>query len=856
MILNWSRLKYICLGILVTLLTVLQVDKSIHLGQQPVVAAVTVESNLNRSPTALVQEGKERYQLGQFTEAIALWQQAAEVFAKNSDFPNQAAVLSNLALAHQQLGQWQQGNESISQSLNLLKGKNGEMLAQALNIQGSLQLAQGETEQALTTWEQATNVYQKLGNQVGVNQSLLNQTQALRVLGLYARARKTLEQINQNLKDQPDSLLKVVSLLNLGDTLRVVGKLDTSVEILQQSQAIAQKLKSQPHISVASLSLGNTAAAQQQPEEAIKYYQQAIDTATSPNTKLQAQLNQLRLFADTKKAAEFQALLPQIQPQIENLPPSRTSIYARVNFVQSLQKAQQKRQIAAPILATAIQQAKSIGDLRAESYALGYLGELYEQNQQWNEAQKLTEQALILAQSSNAAEISYLWQWQLGRVSQATGKPEVAIDAYNQAVKTLANLRKDLVSGNADIQYSFQESIEPIYRELVGLLLEPQKTKKIKNATDINQKNLQKALDLIESLKVAELDNYFGEDCLINQTAKIDQVDKTAAIIYPIILRDRLEIIVSLSNQPLRHYTTNISAIELEKIIREMRSSLRPSLGQKQRQAIAQKAYNLIIQPIDADLANSGIKTLVFVLDGSMKNIPMAALYDGKQYLVEKYSLAQTPGLKLLAPKPIQQKQLKILIGGITESRQGFSALPGVEVEIQGIKSEIPTEVLFNETFTSKDFQRLMRGTPFPVVHLATHGEFSSNADNTFILTWDNRLNVKELGELLQIRDEDSNTPIELLVLSACQTATGDKRAPLGLAGVAVRSGARSTIASLWSVDDNSTSQFMIEFYNQLANSQVTKAEAIRNAQLAILKQPQFQNPYYWAPFILVGNWL
>jgi tetratricopeptide (TPR) repeat protein len=202
MILNWSRLKYICLGILVTLLTVLQVEK--YTLEQPVAAAVTVESSLNSSPTALVQEGKERYQLGQFTEAIALWQQAVQIFAKNSDFPNQAAVLSNLALAHQQLGQWQQGNESISQSLNLLKGKNGEMLAQALNIQGSLQLAQGETEHALTTWEQATNVYQKLGNQVGVNQSLLNQTQALRVLGLYARARKTLEQINQNLKDQPD----------------------------------------------------------------------------------------------------------------------------------------------------------------------------------------------------------------------------------------------------------------------------------------------------------------------------------------------------------------------------------------------------------------------------------------------------------------------------------------------------------------------------------------------------------------------------------------------------------------------------------------------------------------------------
>jgi CHAT domain-containing protein len=128
--------------------------------------------------------------------------------------------------------------------------------------------------------------------------------------------------------------------------------------------------------------------------------------------------------------------------------------------------------------------------------------------------------------------------------------------------------------------------------------------------------------------------------------------------------------------------------------------------------------------------------------------------------------------------------------------------------------------------------------------------------EDTFVLTWDNRLNVKELGDLLQTRSQDTNTPIELLVLSACQTAKGDKRAPLGLAGVAVRSGARSTIATLWSVNDESAAQFMIEFYHQLAKSKVTKAQAVRLAQLKLLKKPEFENPFYWAPFVLIGNWL
>ncbi|MBD2136624.1 CHAT domain-containing protein [Anabaena sp. FACHB-1237] len=863
-----SRLKYISLAILVTLLTILQVNKGLLIGMQPVIAAVKTEvrdqNSVDNSVVALVQAGKENYQAEKFNEAIAQWQKALEIYKQDNDTINQGVILSNMALAYQKLGQWQQANESISQSWKLIQNQKAEkILAQILNIQGSLQLGQGKTQAALTSWEKATEMYQKLGDEAGINRSLLNQSQALRVLGLYPRAKKTLEQISKNLEKQPDSIFKVETLINLGDTLRLMGLLDKSTEILKQGQTLAEKIKSPEHTSLALLSLGNTALSFQKIDQASEYYQQVINKNPAPNIKLQAQLNLLKLFSDSKQPEKINELLAEIKPQIEQLPASRTNIYAKVGLAEIIQKNNQNPQIAASILATAIQQAKSIGDVRSESYALGYLGGVYEQTKQWQESQKLTEQALMLAQSNNFADISYLWQWQLGRIYQATDNQDGAIEAYNQAVKTLGYIKKDLVAGNTNqevtTQFSFQESVEPIYRELVGLLLEPRKRKNNKEKSknnDVDQVNLQKALDLIESLKVAELDNYFGEDCLASKVAKIDQVDSTAAIVYPIILRDRLETIVSITNQPLRKYTTPINQVELEKTLQQMRLSLKPNIGRKQQLNIAEKTYKLLIEQIDQDLSKSKIKTLVFVLDGSMKSIPMAALYDGKKYLIQKYNLAQTPGLQLLSPKPIQQKELKILIGGITESRQGFAPLPGVKLEVQDITSKIPSQVLFNETFTNKDFERLMQVTPFPIVHLATHGEFSSSADNTFILTWDNRLKVKELGELLQIRDQDSNTPIELLVLSACQTAKGDKRAPLGLAGVAIRSGARSTIASLWSVDDNSTSQFMQEFYKQLSSGKITKAEAVRQAQTKILENPEFQNAYYWAAFVLVGNWL
>jgi CHAT domain-containing protein len=158
--------------------------------------------------------------------------------------------------------------------------------------------------------------------------------------------------------------------------------------------------------------------------------------------------------------------------------------------------------------------------------------------------------------------------------------------------------------------------------------------------------------------------------------------------------------------------------------------------------------------------------------------------------------------------------------------------------------------------FISESIQKQISKIPFRVVHLATHGEFSSQAEKTFVLTWNSRLGIKQLGALLQTRNQDGRTPIELLVLSACKTAKGDNRAALGLAGMAVRSGARSTIASLWSVEDSATATLMENFYQELATLGTTKADALRKAQISLLKKPQFTHPFYWSPFVLVGNWL
>jgi len=175
-----------------------------------------------------------------------------------------------------------------------------------------------------------------------------------------------------------------------------------------------------------------------------------------------------------------------------------------------------------------------------------------------------------------------------------------------------------------------------------------------------------------------------------------------------------------------------------------------------------------------------------------------------------------------------------------------------VEKELQQIKALVPGTLLPNQEFTGESLRQQINAAPYPVVHLATHGKFSSSADNTFILTWDGRINVKQFDTFLRVRNQARGRAIELLVLSACETATGDRRATLGIAGVAVRAGARSTLATLWPVQDVATATMMPQFYRELATH--GKSEALRRAQISLSQN--FKHPYYWAPFVLVGNWL
>ncbi|MFB2895860.1 CHAT domain-containing protein [Aerosakkonemataceae cyanobacterium BLCC-F50] len=824
------------------------------------------------SPSTQVQQAEEYYQAGQLSEAIALWQQAANRYETNGDRLNQALVLSYLATAFADLGQETQANRAIATSLALIQNSKLEtqnsklLLAQVLTVQGKLQLAQGQATAALETWQQAEVAYRKANDSSGILGSQINQARALQAEGLYRRATNLLTQVEQSLQNQPDLHLKVTGLRNLGKMLRLVGNLAQSRTVLEQSLAIAQKLENQipaSDISGILLSLGKTARVQGETDAALDFYQKAVALAPSLRAKTQVQLAQLSLLVDSDRLTEAQRLLPQIQSQLAQLPPGRLAAYARIDLAQSAIKISRGGKATSPDLlkasaqelATAIQDVRRLGDVRTESYALGTLGSLYETTHQWDNAKTLTQQALSLAQSIDAPDIAYQWQWQLGRVlcqgkqsCTSTGNLQTATVAYAEAVKTLQSLRSDLAAIDQDVQFSFRESVEPVYRQFVELLFQSE-------ANAPSQENLKQARETIEALQLAELNNFFREACINANPVEIDRIDPHAAVIYPIILPNQFAVILSVPNQPLSYYKTSLSQAEVERILTQMRQSLRPTAFVEDWLPITQQVYNLLLRPAETELAANGIKTLVFVPDGLLRSLPMATLHDGQQYLIEKYSVVFTPGLQLLQSQPLDRLRLQALLAGLTQSRNNFAALPNVAIEINQIKAEIPAQVLLDQSFTNQAFQTKIDSTALSIVHLATHGEFSSNADNTFILTWDGRFNVKQFDQLLRSRDGKLN-PIELLVLSACQTATGDKRAALGMAGVAVRSGARSTLASLWSVSDRSTASLMIKFYRELGKPEVTKAEALRRAQVALLHQNDYTSPYYWAPFVLIGNWL
>jgi CHAT domain-containing protein len=583
--------------------------------------------------------------------------------------------------------------------------------------------------------------------------------------------------------------------------------------------------------------------------------------ASSPATAAVALVNASKAARSLEQYAKAEQLLVEALPLIKALPAAHDKASLLIAWGRGfagLDKRPGVKEVghvprAAQVLEEAGVLAEDLEDRRAATYALGYRGQLYEQERRYDEAMLLTRRALTLAMQQEAPEALYQWQWQIGRILRAQGQLDEAIQAYRRAALTLQNIRPELITTSRLRATPVREAGGQVFFQLADLLL--QRSGMTTDEKDVQQ-YLSDARDAVEQFKAAELRDYFRDDCvdvLQSKITKMEGVSESAAVLYPIILPDRVELLVSLPSG-IRRHTIEIPGESFKGTVHSFRSLLETRTT-REYLPLGQQLYDWMIRPLEPLFQTHKISTLVFVPDGPLRNIPLAALHDGKQFLIATYAVATTPGLNLTDPKPLQRDKLKVLSAGLTEGVQGFAPLPNILEELDSITAIFGGHPLVNRQFVTTNLEREMKDRQFSVVHIATHGKFEAHPEDSFLLTFDDKLNMDRLNQLIglyRFRDE----PLELLTLSACETAAGDDRAALGLAGLAIKAGARSALATLWFINDEASSILVAEFYRQLADRTVSKAVALQRAQLKLIQDPIYRHPSYWAPFLLLNNWL
>jgi CHAT domain-containing protein len=508
---------------------------------------------------------------------------------------------------------------------------------------------------------------------------------------------------------------------------------------------------------------------------------------------------------------------------------------------------------AAGSLRAAEQEAAAAGDERLRSYALGYTAELYERQGRLGDAAGLTRRAIYAAERADAPDALYRWQWQLGRLEVAAGRPDTGLTAYRSTVATLRRIRVQTALAPERGGVAFQRSVAPIYTELVDLLL----ARAAASTDGDEQALLVETRDALEDLKVAELRDYFQDPCLEAQRQAAAESIPNTVVLYPVLLPDRVEMIVSRAGR-LERYRLPVDRDTLSEAARTFRENLEQ---RNTRRYLTQShaLYDWLIRPIEGALGDGEAPTtLVLVPDGALRTIPFAALRDSesRRYLIEMHPLAVIPSLTLTDPRPIETETVRVLAAGISEGVGGFSALPAVGGEVEAVGELYPSETMMNEGFAIERFESELANAPFGIVHIASHGEFGGDPSQSFLLAYDGRMSMDQLSRFIGATRFRAEQPLELLTLSACESAAGDDRAALGLAGVALRAGARSALATLWSVNDQATADFVTAFYGELREPGRSRAEALQHAQIELLKTRHYRHPGYWAPFLLISSWL
>lgn len=735
------------------------------------------------------------------------------------------------------------------------------MAAPSQNIDsGRLAYKQGHFKQAIENWQQVEQDLRKANDQPALIELLWLEAEAFRALGQHNDAILRLaDAIRLTKTNKVTPMLQASMLSSYGDSLGSIGSPGIAVQYLKQAVQIARKDKNDAILAVSLNNLGNNYFKISAFISAADAYAECTAIAERTGNKLllaESKINITRILVLQDQLDSAHDALRVAANSLSSVPDSHAklnslSAIGKISidlYTKSGEKKQELLKQAYDNLSKADELAGKLNDTRAKSFSSGYLGKIYVSKGRLDEAMLLTNKAIYYAQQSNAPESEYIWHWQAGRIHKSQNSLDAAIASYRLAVEKLQLIRNKLPTTTA-----FKDILGPVFFELTDLLLQKPGTLTDKSKVE---DYLKEARQTMELLKTAELQDYFQDNCvtaLQSRVSSLDDINARTAVLYPIILKDRMEILLSTS-KGMEHAVVNINEDELRTTINKFRVLL-VDLNSDGYLQYSKELYDLIIRPIQPTLEANNIETLVIVPDSALRTIPLAALHDGKDFLIARYAIAVTPGLTLTDAKPLVREKLDVLVGGLTESVQGFSALPNVALEVDNIKNTYTSTILMNKDYNVSGVETELTRTNFNIVHIASHAQFSSKPEETYLLAHEGKFTMDKLESLIN-KTKFRDQPVELITLSACQTAAGDERAALGLAGIAIKAGARSALATLWFINDKASSLLVSDFYKNLKNPDLSKAKALQQAQLNIMHQDKYQHPLFWSPFLLIGNWL
>lgn len=728
--------------------------------------------------------------------------------------------------------------------------------AQSHRRLGIWYLQKGNLNEAVAEWKKEASIYHNQKRNKEEIKTVLRISKIHLKLGQFSLA---ITQLNRA-QAIPDSNahLKALIQTEIGSAESGMGKypqavsaykksleLKTNVTTLNNLVIVLKKL-SQATLSKAKEAYSDIDA-RKYDQLAVDYQSQALKYATEAITISQGQTS----LSSLDSLIEYHNLTHQLNHEqlargraiLAKLPPSRSLVFSMLHWaaidVEKTDLWLNKAQYL----------AQRLGDRSLESYVFLELGHFYNLSGKLHQAFSSAIEAESLAKSKPSSDSLYRSQWLAGKIAQKMALNKLAIKNYQNAIASIDILARNIEPTSSKEITQFNQEIQPVYRDALEFIL---------NQPNIRPTDLQQALVICDKLRLSELRSYFGVPCFKIKPRKTrlkTLKNRNAVSINSIVLKDKTVFILERTDGKLVKREAKIKKSELIKQALRWYKELNTIYSWEFRTR-SRWFYDLIIKPMEAELKQANPDILIFTHDSILRNLPMAALSNEKGFLIEKWAVVSSIGLKSTS-KPAEKSEPKALVFGLSlPKQQSWSTLEMVVPEVKAVNQSVEGQKFLNQDFTLSNLSQQLQQDNYSVIHLATHGYFGGNAEDSFILAYDQKIDLLELDDILKQAQENPN----LLVLSACQTAIDSQLAFLGLAGVAAKNGINSTLGSLWQVDDLIQSEVMREFYSDiksdLSNPTIRQSQryAIALQKIQIEQISLLIHPQMWAALTLISD--